>query len=90
MDIFISTAQSLKDRYWSLVKSRQTFLLTLTGVAGYVCQRTAPMDWVRFAGLVGSLLLSIGGCTVLNMVFDRDIDQIMVRTRRRPLAALSI
>ena len=90
MDIFITTAQSLKDRYWSLIKSRQTFMLTLTGVAGYFCQRPASVDWLRFAGLLGSLLLTIGGCTVLNMVFDRDIDQKMARTRQRPLAAKQI
>ncbi len=90
MDIFIATAQSLKDRYWSLIKSRQTFMLTLTGVAGYFCQRAASVDWPRFAGMVGSLLFTIGGCTVLNMVFDRDIDQKMARTRQRPLAAKQI
>jgi protoheme IX farnesyltransferase len=90
IDIFISTAQSLKKRYWSLIKSRQTFMLTLTGVAGYFCQRPASMDWLRFASLVGSLLFTIGGCTVLNMVFDRDIDQKMARTRQRPLAAKQI
>ena len=87
MEIFVSTATYLKDHYWPLIKSRQTFLLTLTGVAGYLCQRPASMDWPRFAGLVGSLLITIGGCTVLNMVFDRDIDRKMTRTCQRPLAA---
>ena len=90
MDIFISTAHHLKDRYWSLIKSRQTLMLTLTGMAGYLCARAGPMDWPRFAGMLGSLLVTIGGCTVLNMVFDRDIDQKMVRTRQRPLAARQI
>jgi len=88
MDIFVSTATYLKDHYWPLIKSRQTFMLTLTGVAGYLCQRPASMDWPRFAGLLGSLLITIGGCTVLNMVIDRDIDRKMTRTRQRPLAAL--
>jgi protoheme IX farnesyltransferase len=90
IDIFISTAQSLKKRYWSLIKSRQTFMLTLTGVAGYLSQRPATMDWLRFAGMLGSLLLTIGGCTVVNMVFDRDIDQKMMRTRQRPLVTNQI
>jgi heme o synthase len=86
-DILATTATCLKDHYWPLIKSRQTFLLTLTGVAGYLCQRPSPMDWPRFSGLIGSLLVTIGGCTVLNMVFDRDIDREMVRTSQRPLAA---
>ena len=90
MVIFISTAHHLKDRYWSLIKSRQTLMLTLTGVAGYLCARAGPVDWLRFAGMLGSLLVTIGGCTVLNMVFDRDIDQKMARTRQRPLAAKQI
>jgi len=37
--------------------------------------------------VAGSLLVTISGCTVLNMVFDRDIDRKMERTRHRPLAA---
>jgi protoheme IX farnesyltransferase len=37
--------------------------------------------------LVGSLLVTISGCTMLNMLFDRDIDRKMVRTNQRPLAA---
>lgn len=87
MEILITTANHLREHYWPLIKSRQTFLLTLTGVAGYFSQRLVPVDWPRFAGIVGSLLITIGGCTVINMVFDRDIDQKMTRTRQRPLAA---
>ena len=87
MEIFITTANQLKNHYWPLIKSRQTFLLTLTGIAGYLCMRPVPMDWPRFAGLLGSMLITIGGCTVINMVFDRDIDRKMERTRQRPLAA---
>lgn len=80
-------ANHLKDDFWPLIKSRQTFLLTLTGAAGYLCQVPAPINWLRFAGLAGSLLVTISGCTVLNMVFDRDIDRKMKRTSQRPLAA---
>jgi protoheme IX farnesyltransferase len=90
VDILVSSANQLKEHYWPLIKSRQTFLLALTGIAGYLSQRPVPMDWPRFAGLVGSLLITIGGCTVLNMVSDRDIDQKMARTRQRPLAAMQV
>jgi len=81
-----STANLLIDHYWPLIKSRQTFLLTLAGAAGYLCQPPMPLDWLRFSGLAGSLLVTISGCTVLNMLFDRDIDRKMVRTNQRPLA----
>ena len=80
------TANHIKTHYIPLFKSRQTFLLALTGAAGYLCQPAAAANWGRFAGMAGSLLMSIGGCTVLNMVLDRDIDRKMTRTRLRPLA----
>jgi heme o synthase len=73
-------------KYWSLIKSRQTFLLTLTGITGYLCQTIHPIDLSRILGLVGSLLLTISGSTVMNMVIDRDIDRKMTRTSHRPLA----
>jgi len=81
-----TAAAQLKQNYLPLVKSRQTILLNLTGVAGYLCQPPAHIDWWVFLGLVGSLLITISGCTVLNMLFDRDIDYQMERTRHRPLA----
>ena len=81
----LSATYRLKHHYWPLIKSRQTFTLTLTGIAGYLCQLPAPVDWPRLAGLVGSLFITISGCTVLNMVFDRDIDCKMARTSSRPL-----
>jgi protoheme IX farnesyltransferase len=77
----------LKEDYWPLVKSRQTFLLTLTGMAGYLCRQSSPIDWLQFTGLLVSMILTISGCTVFNMLLDRDIDRKMVRTRERPLAS---
>lgn len=82
-----ATANHVKTHYWPLIKSRQTFLLALTGAAGYLCQPPKPLDWGRFVGMLLSLLLAISGCAVLNMVLDRDIDRKMTRTSSRPLAA---
>jgi protoheme IX farnesyltransferase len=82
-----SSASHIKTHYLPLIKSRQTLLLALTGAAGYLCQPPSPMHWAHFAGLAGSLLMAISGCTVLNMVIDRDIDRKMRRTSQRPLAA---
>ena len=81
-----TTASVLKENYLPLIKGRQTLLLALTGVAGYLCQPPDPVDWWVFISLLGSLLLTISGCTVLNMLVDRDIDCQMERTRHRPLA----
>jgi protoheme IX farnesyltransferase len=86
MSDVISTINLLKVNYWSLIKSRQTFLLTLTGVAGYLCDTDLAFHWVAILSLVGSLMLTISGSTILNMLIDRDIDSKMSRTRQRPLA----
>lgn len=72
--------------YWPLVKSLQTGLLTVTGVAGYMSARCPFTHWSTMVGLLASLLLSISGSTVLNMWYDRDIDKVMNRTHHRPLA----
>jgi len=71
--------------YWSLIKSLQTGLLLLTGLAGYMSARCPVITWKTLLALAGSLFLAISGSTVLNMVHDRDIDAIMKRTCNRPL-----
>lgn len=73
--------------YWSLIKSPQTGLLLVTGLAGYLSARCPVTTWRSLLALAGSLLLSISGSTVLNMYYDRDIDARMVRTCQRPLPA---
>jgi protoheme IX farnesyltransferase len=74
-------------RYWPLIKSLQTGLLLFTGLAGFVSARCPYIDANYVLGLLGSLFLSISGSTVLNMVYDRDIDAKMERTCLRPLPA---
>lgn len=77
-------------RYWPLIKSLQTGLLLFTGLAGYMTARCPVLNWKVMFGLTGSLFLSISGSTVLNMVYDRDIDSKMTRTCTRPLPAGSV
>jgi len=71
--------------YWIMIKPFQTGLLLLTGVTGFISSRCLVINFGKFSGLILSLLLTIGGSTVLNMVFDRDIDLKMLRTMRRPI-----
>jgi heme o synthase len=72
--------------YWSLIKSLQTGLLLMTGVAGYLSQHSG-MRWTELLGLLPSLFLAISGSTILNMWWDRDIDAKMKRTHMRPAPA---
>jgi protoheme IX farnesyltransferase len=71
--------------YWALIKGLQTGLLLITGLAGYTSARSPGTTWPAPLALAGSLFLSISGCTMLNMVFDRDVDAKMKRTAERPL-----
>lgn len=82
--------KSTVKRFWPLIKSLQTGLLLFTGLAGFVSARCPFLDATYLAGLLGSLFLAISGSTVLNMVYDRDIDAKMERTCLRPLPARKV
>ncbi|MBW1644656.1 MAG: protoheme IX farnesyltransferase [Deltaproteobacteria bacterium] len=71
--------------YLQLIKSRQTCLLLFTGLTGYMSARCPVLPWNTFIELFGSLFLAISGSTVLNMVYDRNIDARMNRTAHRPI-----
>ncbi|MCP5095408.1 MAG: protoheme IX farnesyltransferase [Chloroflexi bacterium] len=74
-------------RFWPLIKSLQTGLLLITGLAGFMSTRCPITNWQTILALSGSLFLAISGSTILNMWYDRDIDSKMERTRKRPLPA---
>lgn len=80
-------AKSRLRAYWAMTKSLQTGLLLVTGLAGYMSARCPVRDGATLLGVAGSLFLAISGSTVLNMVYDRDIDSKMQRSCRRPLPA---
>lgn len=72
--------------YLPLIKSTQTSLLLLTGVAGYLSAHVG-VNWSHFLQMFPSLFLAIAGSTILNMWWDQDIDSKMKRTHRRPTSA---
>lgn len=76
--------------YWVLIKSLQTGLLLITGLAGFMSAKCPALNMYQLSALAGILFLTISGSTVLNMWYDRDIDFKMERTCRRPLPAKSI
>jgi protoheme IX farnesyltransferase len=71
--------------YWSLLKSLQTALLVMSGLAGYMSAGLANASIASVLAVVGSLFLAVSGSTILNMWYDRDIDALMQRTCWRPL-----
>jgi protoheme IX farnesyltransferase len=74
-------------KYFPLIKSLQTLLLLITGLAGFMSARCPVLNITTVLSLGGSLFLAISGSTVLNMWYDRDIDAAMTRTCWRPLPA---
>jgi len=72
--------------YWPLIKSLQSGLLLMTGMAGYLSAHKA-VNWMEFGQMMPSLFLAIAGSTILNMWWDRDIDAKMKRTHMRPTSA---
>ncbi|MGC8874860.1 MAG: heme o synthase [Chloroflexia bacterium] len=71
--------------YWALTKAKQTGLLLLTGIAGYITGVGRDADAATLALMIVGLFLSLAGCTALNMVLDREVDARMSRTAGRPL-----
>ncbi|MBN2556824.1 MAG: UbiA family prenyltransferase [Anaerolineales bacterium] len=72
-------------RLFPLIKYLQTSLLLTTGLAGFMSARCPVLNLGLMSELTLSLFLAISGSTVLNMIFDRDIDARMERTRKRPI-----
>ncbi len=85
----LSFWQLIKE-YLVLIKPRQTALLVITGWAGFSSASCPVVGWQLSLAIIGSLFLVISGCTIFNMVYDRDIDSIMGRTQKRPLSTGTI
>jgi heme o synthase len=73
--------------YVALTKPRIIELLLVTTVPTMiVAERGLPSLWLVSATVLGGTLAA-GGANAMNMVADRDIDRVMLRTRNRPLAS---
>ena len=71
--------------YVMLTKPRIILLLLVTTVPAMIlARRSMPSVWLIVTTLLGGTL-SAGGANAINQYLDRDIDEIMRRTRRRPL-----
>jgi heme o synthase len=89
-------APTLRDRvgaYVALTKPRIIELLLVTTLPAMILawstvRRMAPLEfaWLAFWTLIGGTLAA-GAANAINCYLDRDIDEIMVRTRRRPMPA---
>ncbi|HSL64817.1 MAG TPA: heme o synthase [Gaiellaceae bacterium] len=86
-------ARSLRETasaYLALTKPRIVVLLLITTVpAMMLAERGMPSWWLVVATLAGGSIAA-GSANSINCFLDRDIDEIMRRTRRRPLPAHTV
>jgi protoheme IX farnesyltransferase len=73
--------------FLELTKPRITQLVVLTAAAGFFLAARQGLDSLLLAhALLGTALVA-GGTNALNQVWERELDALMHRTRRRPLPA---
>ncbi|MCS7121258.1 MAG: heme o synthase [Archaeoglobaceae archaeon] len=65
------------------IKPKQTFLLMVTFLIAYFVAG-GGFNFILFKSFFATFL-AIAGTTALNMFFDKDVDMIMQRTRKRPV-----
>jgi protoheme IX farnesyltransferase len=76
--------------YVRLTKPRIVVLLLITTVPAMILAAGGmPPVWLILATLVGGAVAA-GSANAINMYLDRDIDQVMRRTRRRPIPSHAI
>jgi heme o synthase len=82
-----STLRETTAAYFQLTKPRIIVLLLITTVPAMVlAERGLPSPWLVLATLVGGAIAA-GSANAINCYLDRDVDEIMRRTRSRPLPA---
>ena len=73
--------------YVTLTKPRIMTLLLLTAAGGFFAGAGGDVSWATFAAAMAGLALACGGASALNHVLDRDIDKLMGKRTKRPVAA---
>jgi protoheme IX farnesyltransferase len=73
--------------YLRLTKPRIILLLVITTLPAMIlAEGGLPSGWLMLATVLGGSVVA-GGANAMNMYFDRDIDELMLRTQSRPVPA---
>ncbi|MHC4141847.1 MAG: heme o synthase [Planctomycetota bacterium] len=78
--------------YLQLAKARLSALVLLTAAVGFIMAspRAAEIDWVRLLLTIVGTGLAAGAANALNQVIEARRDELMQRTRDRPLPSRAI
>src|SRR3990172_9227569 len=83
-------ARDVRETLWAyvrLTKPRIVMLLVVTPIPAMIlAEGGMPSPWLVLATVLGGSVVA-GGANAMNMYFDRDIDEMMLRTRGRPVPA---
>jgi len=72
--------------YYGLMKPRVMSLVVFTAMVGLICAPTSMNPFMAIASIL-CIAVGAGAAGALNMWYDRDIDAVMSRTKKRPLPA---
>ncbi len=84
-----SSARTVRDLV-SLTKPRITFIVLVTAAAGMKlasARGAGPITGAKWLATLAGTALVVGAANALNMVWERDVDALMKRTKDRPLPA---
>lgn len=76
--------------YLALTKPRVIELLLVTAIPAMLLAHRGHVDPVLILNTLIGGMLAAGGANTLNCVADADIDKMMKRTARRPLARAAV
>ncbi|NJL94261.1 MAG: protoheme IX farnesyltransferase [Anaerolineae bacterium] len=87
LDVPARDARSVLRDYVQLAKPRIALLLVFTTVTAMIIAADGlpPLD-ILLATMLGGVFAS-GGASAINQYYDRDMDAMMARTKKRPIAA---
>jgi len=88
-----AAARDVRGLIWAyvrLTKPRIVALLVITTLPAMILADGGfPSVWLMLATVLGGSVVA-GGANAMNMYFDRDIDEIMLRTRVRPIPSHAV
>lgn len=83
----IETSRSAVSDYVELTKPRITTMVVMTALVGFIVGSPGPIAPALLAVTLAGTGLVAAGSAVLNMLWERRTDALMLRTRNRPLPA---